>query len=141
MIHGRHRRRVPLGKICVEYRCLIEHVSHVRHLRSVPLGNVRVECICLIEHSIHVRHRRRVPLGKVRVECRCTQERCQSIVHAVVVPIQNKEVEEEQRKKKWVRKQKSMKDTKRSGVDVLLCMLVTAAVSHLERSELNTDAR
>ena len=27
-----------------------------------------------------------------------------------------------------------------SGVDVLACMLVTAAVSHLERSALNADA-
>ena len=29
----------------------------------------------------------------------------------------------------------------RTGVDVLFCMFVTAAVSHLERSALNADAR
>ena len=29
---------------------------------------------------------------------------------------------------------------KRGGVDILFCMFVTFAVSHLERSELNADA-
>jgi hypothetical protein len=48
-------------------------------------------------------------------------------------------------KRKWVRKEKSMKDPRngknqRTGVNVLLGMVVTAAVSHLERSALNADA-
>ena len=59
----------------------------------------------------------------------------------MVVPIQKWKKNEE--KRKWVRKQKSMKDTRNGRtkeVDVLDLMSVTAAVFHLERSALNADA-
>ena len=65
-------------------------------------------------------------------------------VNAMVDPIQNKS---RRRTKKWgrVRKQNSKRkkqgtEEQRSAVDVLDSMVVTFAVFHLERSELNTDA-
>ena len=65
-------------------------------------------------------------------------------VKAMVDPIQNKA---RRRTKKWgrVRRQNSNRKKQRteeqsSAVDVLCVMVVTAAVFHLERSELNADA-
>ena len=92
----------------------------------------------------HVRHRRRDPFGKVRVEYRCIRERCQSQCRGGPNR-KRKSGRRNEEKRKWMRKQKSMKDTRnrkneRTGVDVLVSMFVTAAVTHLERSALNTDA-
>ena len=65
-------------------------------------------------------------------------------VNAMVDPIQNKS---RRRTKKWRRgrKQNSKRkkqgtEEQRSAVDLLCCMVVTFAVFHLERSELNADA-
>ena len=60
--------------------------------------------------GFHVLHYRRVPLGKVRVEYRCLIERCQSQCRGG--PNRKKKSRRRiEEKKKWVRKQKSMKDT------------------------------
>ena len=95
---------------------------------------------------LHVCHLSNVPLGNVCVEYRSLSKCCNKVCQCDPDKKQMKErkKKKEKRKKEWgihVNKYKKSESdwgrVKKSGMDVLLNMSVTAAVSHFERSALN----
>jgi hypothetical protein len=94
----------------------------------------------------HGRHRRSVPIGKIRIECSSISERYRRMsVPFVVANPQNKTEKTLKKKATGVSGQNSSERSKwqqkkEGGVDVLLLMVVTAAVFHLEMSALKAEA-
>ena len=162
--YGRHRHRVPLGKIWVECRCRSERCRSQCHGGPNPkqIKKKKNEEMGKCEKiEFEGRNKKRMNKAVQWTYCMlwssplpCSTQKDLNWMQMLDWTLsknaiwwtQSKTSQEEEERRNgegWenrIRRKKQRTKEQRSAVDVLLYMVVTFVVFHWERSELNTDA-